>query len=1335
MAVDRGGLSYRISIEDRFSKTTGRFRRELEASRKSFRDFQRDLKGQRGSARALKDTAEAVRTLAAATRQRATASRTSSKALTDEERQEKKFAATKQRILDQRAIEPRLIAESLKQVKAETKVLSGQERTLRTLRKSKARLLRQRQVEAELIRTGIRQAKQEKRQLTAVEEANRRVARAIRERAVAQAQVQQFRSQGQEGLITPGLLKRAGEFEKTTNRTRKSANSLLFTFRRIVGTLAVFTLAREAVQSFRDLVGAGVQFNDQIQISEIAIAGLVSAVGDVRDEFGKSVEASEELALSQKLARTQIQLLRQDALRTTATFEQLLDTFQVAVAPGFAAGLDIDEIRQLTVSISQAATAIGLPQNQLAEEIRSLLAGTIQARTTRIATALGITNDDIRRLKESGELFDFLEDKFEAFGLAAEQAARQTLGGIRTLIEGGVRELLGQAAQPLFDELLVSGNELFDQVLTVRDELGNLRPNPQAVAAFQGLFQALAQGVRSAREFAAGFGFEGLRNVLDTVGTGLATGLEFAFGFAQVLFAIVNAIVNVVRAIADAFGITNVRLGQVAGLAGVALAVFILWRKTGGFILSALAGILNTVGKLPPVLFRVVGIVLAILEAFKLIFREVTGLENFGFLDTAKALQLAFEEAFATIAASASLFGKTTANALLRILTDPVGEVANQLGSLFELASGAAALIPGVSEDTRLAIEDAAQALRGFSSDRGTENQFYSEASLNEDRQRLQDIQTESQAAFDQLFNNVANRDDGQGAGLFGGINTALQTFVDTLEGKFTPVVSTAGQDIAKLAGEATKLVDQLRAAEILFDAAGGPQSGGTGGRIQGVFTAEDVANAERLREIRQSLTQAEAVIAASVMQQMQGTELNIQQQAELQSAMADQLSLQDTINEFEAESLRLSVARAATIAREALPALQQEARLLELQAQSETALGIAASSRLGARQLQVLQATQAVQQAQLEAKIRSEQLEDEIEIVEARRNQATDVEQRAALTSLLTALQERLGLEEAIARAKGLQLESDQAQANLIQNGGFFGGLKEGFVQLSNELPTLFEAAVNIVKGIVQQLSAALTDLIVSAFDENDETTLRERVGRFLQSIAQIALQQLIQTVIQAGLQAIFQKTTEAALELANAQTVAVVKITAAQTAAAIDIAAAQTVAAIRAASAGGGFSRGGAVGLARGGPVGSLLHQSTRAVGLAAGGPPPGIAASDTVPAWLTPGEFVVRRAAVDNLGLGFMQALNRGSLPIASAAKGVGAQAPKSGGGAVGMQTGGFVADRQPETNVDSGGGTVVLPILAANERTAGRILGGGRNAQLRFSRENAQATRTIQGGNRK
>ncbi|MGZ3083028.1 hypothetical protein [[Haemophilus] ducreyi] len=62
--------------------------------------------------------------------------------------------------------------------------------------------------------------------------------------------------------------------------------------------------------------------------------------------------------------------------------------------------------------------------------------------------------------------------------------------------------------------------------------------------------------------------------------------------------------------------------------------------------------------------------------------------------------------------------------------------------------------------------------------------------------------------------------------------------------------------------------------------------------------------------------------------------------------------------------------------------------------------------------------------------------------------------------------------------------------------------------------------------------------------------------------------------------------------------------------------------------------------------GAVGSAAGAVTAATGGYISGP--GTATSDSIPAWLSNGEFVVRAASVSRYGLGFLHAINRGQLP---------------------------------------------------------------------------------------
>ncbi|MCP4897883.1 MAG: hypothetical protein GY906_13000 [bacterium] len=304
--------------------------------------------------------------------------------------------------------------------------------------------------------------------------------------------------------------------EKSLSSAGRTANRISFTFRRLFGILAAFAAARLLIRGFQNLIKQAVAFNAQLEIARLSIAALFVATSDVRDATGETVTSAQQLALAQTEAARQTQLLRLDALKTAATFEQLLDTFQIAIAPGTRAGLATDQIRQFTVRISQAATALGVAQNQLAEEIRSILAGTIQLRTTRIAAALGITNEDIRRAKEAGRLFEFLTDQFEAFGVAGEEAL-STFAGLTGRVSDAMKQLFGAGTFQAFEQLKGLLADIFAG-LTEETPEGFLAPDPGAVRTVEGISKALTTALEQARLLGERLDFSVLIPITEALG-------------------------------------------------------------------------------------------------------------------------------------------------------------------------------------------------------------------------------------------------------------------------------------------------------------------------------------------------------------------------------------------------------------------------------------------------------------------------------------------------------------------------------------------------------------------------------------------------------------------------------------------------------------------------------------------------------------------------------------------------------------------------------------------------------------------------------------------------
>lgn len=443
--------------------------------------------------------------------------------------------------------------------------------------------------------------------------------------------------------------------------TRGSADRLASSFLRMGGIISTFIVARGILDGMRGLIETSIRFNRTIERSELGIAAILSAVGQVRGAFGEVVGQAQQLSLAQAEARRQTQLLRKDALKTAATFEQLLDTLQVALAPGLTAGLDVDEVRGFAIRISQAALALGLAQNQLSEEIRSILSGTIRPQTTRIAVALGITNEDIARVRELGQLGEFLQDRFAAFGAAGEKAL-DTIDGLIGRVLDGFSQLSGEAGKSVgfFDNVKNSLRNLLDLFLDF-DEFGFPTPDPKTLKVLQVFFEAIQEGFTALQEELGDITFEDAIKSTKLLADAIVAGIQIAIGVIQGLASAFRTLGELIRGVANALGFDAASTGVRALTRGLVTVITLA--------ITLRAGLGLIVGIISPI----TGAVTALVKAFRfigpLLLRLLPSMATLRVLVLTTVLQvgrlkIAFSLLPAPIQASAVAMGNLAASVL-----------------------------------------------------------------------------------------------------------------------------------------------------------------------------------------------------------------------------------------------------------------------------------------------------------------------------------------------------------------------------------------------------------------------------------------------------------------------------------------------------------------------------------------------------------------------------------------------------------------------------------------------------------------------------------------------
>lgn len=606
------GLNYPIRVDDQFSVALEKFRSEIDGIISDMAVAKQGLEDAAVSARTyaarISEAGDGSRGLGRSLNEITASAQKAKGALTAEQQAAVEIAATLRRNaveLEKEAIARR---EGINLIRLKARGLTVEEEALQKVESATRKLAVARQAEELAQQRGISLTRKKVAELTAEEEARRRIAAQQRRTRVNEALAAQgFDERGKAQVQGPPIPKNILEaqraqlqFERelsnlrvtrqtqslkqqsleyqalagSVERARKAktalgteidkvtlkANRALFTFRRLIGIFATFAIARNIIQGFQDLVATSIRFNSIIETSRLSIASLVSAVGEVKGPLGQNVTTAEQFTLAQKLATRQTNLLRSEALKTSATFEELSQAFQTAVAPGLTAGLNLDQIRKFTISISQAATAIGLDQSQLAEEIRALLAGTIQPRNTRIATSLGITNDDVKRAKEAGKLAEFLRDRFTAFGVAADESTK-TFNVALANTRDALSNIIGTGALGFFEKLRKTFIDISRSLVSVGPG-GILSPDPNAVALVSEVGRLLEVALESAKRVSASLKFDDALAVVRTIAD-LLTGLVSVVEFISSSF--VRAAANVGRLVQGAASLVS-RLSTSFGL-------------------------------------------------------------------------------------------------------------------------------------------------------------------------------------------------------------------------------------------------------------------------------------------------------------------------------------------------------------------------------------------------------------------------------------------------------------------------------------------------------------------------------------------------------------------------------------------------------------------------------------------------------------------------------------------------------------------------------------------------------------------------------------------------
>jgi hypothetical protein len=261
-----------------------------------------------------------------------------------------------------------------------------------------------------------------------------------------------------------GLRNNLKDAQAETDKLNSKSSDLTTTLERLV--MQIVSIGAVA-KTFR----IGVNYLSTIETSGLGIAAAFMTAGKYIDETsGKALTAQNSLNAAQNDSKKIIDELQYANLQTIATLDELVNAYQVTLPVAMAKGFNREQAKDFTVAMVQAAGAIGLAMNQLGEETRSLLTGNIDPRNSRIATVLGLRNEDVNQFKGNADgLFNFLMDKLSAYKVAGI-AAQNTWAGLWSNTKDLFSQALGQTITPLFEAIKYELKGIADNVYTLDEK-------------------------------------------------------------------------------------------------------------------------------------------------------------------------------------------------------------------------------------------------------------------------------------------------------------------------------------------------------------------------------------------------------------------------------------------------------------------------------------------------------------------------------------------------------------------------------------------------------------------------------------------------------------------------------------------------------------------------------------------------------------------------------------------------------------------------------------------------------------------------------------------------
>ena len=245
---------------------------------------------------------------------------------------------------------------------------------------------------------------------------------------------------------------------RTTTSDRSSAmNAMVRYIRKIESIIVALYGVKKAYDA---TLGVGHEYNKSMEQLEISMAAMYANSLKNVDISGKEVTAQQKLAEAHKIARVEMEKLRELNLQTPHDLEGTAKIYSTLASQALQYGASVEQIRELTKDISILGSVGRVQVPNIVATVDALFSGQMRASDMqRELKKYGVEMSEIRKLnKEGGDVMAYLLKKMKDVKASGKEIAA-SWDGVTNKFMNAWKDIWGQLQKPLFDSMKIQIGE------------------------------------------------------------------------------------------------------------------------------------------------------------------------------------------------------------------------------------------------------------------------------------------------------------------------------------------------------------------------------------------------------------------------------------------------------------------------------------------------------------------------------------------------------------------------------------------------------------------------------------------------------------------------------------------------------------------------------------------------------------------------------------------------------------------------------------------------------------------------------------------------------------